>query len=627
MMGFRSFILLFGIPVFLSAPIEARAPHDLGDAGEAISSPNAGYNSAADFFFGLKNIWTFHLRIEPSDWSALEPSDLRLTFSPPHRDSWESRSGTTTQTQDGPDESPADTVFDYVPATLEWQGQSMSQIGVRYKGNSSYWTARDSLKRPFKLDFNRFVPQQQFFGLKKLDLSNNILDPSQVRQSLAADIFRRAGIPAPRTAFIRLYLTVPGQLDRRYLGLYTAVEPVDNRFIRAWMGDPPGFLMKPEFTRGLTYLGDQWAPYREMFVPKSEPTREVASRMIDLVRLLDLAPEQTFQREIDGFIDESSFLRFLAAQSTIANLDSPLMQGKNYYLYLHPRMGKLIFFPWDFDLSFGKYPTAGNMLKQSRLDIFHPFEGRRNWVDRYLSIPGKKERLRKQYDALMAGPFSRDRIFSDIDAVYDVIHDAVAKDPTLSIDEVKRHLGVKEQSTAGDLPTEDNSSELGYGTLSLRTFVERRSDSISRQLRNQEPGYVPEAEEIRKPDSDRPESIFAWQIMRLTDHNRDGTVSWNEFAAFLTTCFDEWDYDHSDALARDEVAKGFAALLPSMGPKTGPEQSLAKKMFWREGVSGDHTFSREGWERVGRELFESWDTGNNGFLTRSQIDHAIVPGA
>jgi spore coat protein H len=627
MIGFRSFILLFVIPLVLTAPIAAPVLPLSGGGGNGISSPPAGYNSAADFFFGLKNIWTLHLRIEPSDWSTLESSDLRLTFSPPHRDSWESRSRGTTQTQDSPDESPLDRIFDYVPATLEWQGQSMFRVGVRYKGNSSYWTARDSLKRPFKLDFNRFVPKQQFFGLKKLNLSNNILDPSQVRQSLAADIFRRAGIPAPRTAFIRLYLTVPGQLDRRYLGLYTAVEQVDDTFIRAWMGNAPGFLMKPEFTRGLSYLGEEWPLYREMFVPKSEPSPKDAGRMIDFVRLLDLAPEQTFQREVDEFIEESSFLRFLAVQSAIANLDSPLMQGKNSFLSLHPRVGKLIFFPWDFDLSFGRYPTAGSMLKQSQLAVFHPFEGRGNWLDRYLAIPGKKERLRQQYDALMAGPFSRDRILSDIDAMYAVIHDAVADDPTLSIDEVKRHIGVKAESTADNLHAEDTSSKLGYGTLSLRNFIERRSDSITRQLRDQERGYVPEAEEITKPDSDRPESIFAWQVMRLADGNRDGTVFWDEFAAFLKRCFDKWDYDHSETLSRDEVATGFLALMPPMGPRTGTEQSLVKNTFWREDVPTDHRFSREGWERAGRQLFESWDTGESGFLNRHQIDHAIVPGS
>jgi spore coat protein H len=627
MFGFRSFMLLVGIPVLLSAPVEARVVHPMGDDGDAMSSPKVGYTSAADFFFGLRNIWTFHLRIEPSDWSALEPSDLRLVFTPPQRDSWESRSRTATQTGRSPEESPIDRIFAYVPATLEWQGQRMFHVGVRYKGNSSYWTARDSLKRPFQLDFNRFVPKQKFFGLKKLNLSNNILDPSQVRQSLAADIFRRAGIPAPRTAFIRLYLTVPGELDREYLGLYTAVEQVDDTFIRAWMGDPPGLLMKPEFTRGLTYLGEQWPLYREMFVPKSEPSPEDAGRMMDWVRLLDLAPEHTFQAEIDSYIEQSSFLRFLAVQSAIANLDSPLMQGKNYFLYLHPRIAKLIFFPWDLDLSFGKYPTAGNMVKQSRLDIFQPFEGRNNWLDRYLSTAEKKEKLRHEYDKLLAGPFSRERIFSDIDAMYDVIHEAVADDPTLSSDEVKRHLGAPEKSAENSRPAKDTSSKLGYGTLSLRTFIERRSDSISKQLRGQERGYVPEAEEISRPDSDRPESLYAWQIMRLTDRNRDGNVLLTEFSAFFQRCFDEWDSDHTDTLARDEVVKGSDALLPPMGPMAGTAQTLVKKTFWPEDAPNDYQFSREGWERAGQQLFQAWDTGKSGFLNRSHIDHALVPGS
>lgn len=626
-MRLKSLILLFGVLVSISGQLMARVVHAQGDDGDGILRPNATYNSTADFFFGLRNIWTFHLRIEPSDWSALEPSDLRLTFTPPHRDSWESRPIKTDRTLHTPAEQAVDRTFDYVPATLEWQGQTMFQIGVRYKGNSSYWTARDSLKRPLKLDFNRFIPKQKFFGLKKLNLSNNILDPSQIRQSLAADIFRRAGIPAPRTAFIRLYLTVPGQFDRRYLGLYTAVEQVDDTFIRSWTGDPPGLLMKPEFTRGLSYLGEKWPLYSEMFIPKSAPSPEDERYMIDFVRLLDLAPNQIFQREIDNFIEASAFLRFLAGQSAIANLDSPLMQGKNYFLYLHPRVGKLIFFPWDFDLSFGNYPTGGNMVKQSRLDIFHPFEGNGNWLERYLSLPGKKEILRQQYDALLAGPFSRERVLSDVFAMYEVIHDAVAADSTLSKDDVALYVGIPGEAVSDDRPSEETSSKLAYGTLSLRAFIERRHDSIARQLQDQEQGYVPEPEENRQAESDRPESILAWQIMRLSDKDRDGTVSRTEFAAFLDRCFNEWDYDQSASLSRNEVAQGLEALTPPLGPYAGVQNTLANDMFWRQGDSDNQPLTREGWNRAGERLFETWNTGKAGSLNRLNIDQAIVPGS
>ena len=52
------------------------------------------------------------------------------------------------------------------------------------------------------------------------------------REALACAVFRAAGIPAPRTAYAEVTLTVPGKYDREHLGLYTVVEPVDRAFIR-----------------------------------------------------------------------------------------------------------------------------------------------------------------------------------------------------------------------------------------------------------------------------------------------------------------------------------------------------------------------------------------------------------
>jgi len=52
-------------------------------------------------------------------------------------------------------------------------------------------------------------------------------------------------LPAPRTAFGRVYLTLTGERTNEFLGLYTLVEAVDGDFLQTHFGTQQGLLLKP----------------------------------------------------------------------------------------------------------------------------------------------------------------------------------------------------------------------------------------------------------------------------------------------------------------------------------------------------------------------------------------------
>ena len=58
------------------------------------------------------------------------------------------------------------------------------------------------------------------------------------------------------------------------------------------------------------------------------------------------------------------FLRFLAANALLSNLDSFLGFGHNFYLYLRPDTNKFVFIPWDLDLSLAGFPMMGAAEQQ-----------------------------------------------------------------------------------------------------------------------------------------------------------------------------------------------------------------------------------------------------------------------
>jgi spore coat protein CotH len=173
------------------------------------------------------------------------------------------------------------------------------------------------------------------------------MDPAKGREVLAYSVFRAAGVPAPRTAFAEVTLTVPGKYDKEYLGLYSVVENVDKRFLKDRFGTDKGLVMKPFQVRSMEYLGGDWEQYKGQYRPQSDPTNDQTKRVIEFARLVNQAKHDEFKKQINTYLDVDEFLRFLAANTLIANLESSFALGHNYHLYLCPKTNKFVFIPGD----------------------------------------------------------------------------------------------------------------------------------------------------------------------------------------------------------------------------------------------------------------------------------------
>ena len=113
---------------------------------------------------------------------------------------------------------------------MEFEGRLFSDVGVRYKGNGTFLESRDSLKRSLKIELNKYAKGQRLGDVRMLTLQNNVTDASLMNEVLAYRLYRDAGVPAPRTAYARVFVTVPGKFERKYIGLYSMTEAVDKQF-------------------------------------------------------------------------------------------------------------------------------------------------------------------------------------------------------------------------------------------------------------------------------------------------------------------------------------------------------------------------------------------------------------
>lgn len=386
-------------------------------------------------------------------------------------------------------------------AQLDFEGQPFGAIHVRFKGHSSFRFARNSLKRSFKLDFNDVEKDKTFFGLTKLNLNNNAMDPSQIREALAYHLFRDAGVPAGRTAFAKVFITVPGQHDHAYAGLYTIVEQVDERFLKARFGTKHGLLLKPEQPLGSSYRGKDWSGYTNQLAPKSVPAAEEISRFIEFVQCLHFAEDAHFAAVIGEYVEVDELLRFLAMEDLLANLDSPLLTGHNYFVYLSPRTQKFTWIPWDMNEAFGGFGPGGRSEEQMNLNLDQPFRPEDRLAERLGRIPGIKDRYREITRNLLIHCFQPNRLFPVIDAMAATIRSALTNDPMVSLSEFDSALAAL-RPPAGAAEDSIEHPQVGLGALGrpkdlprprapIKAFVQQRAISIRLQLGGLTNGFIP----------------------------------------------------------------------------------------------------------------------------------------
>ena len=227
--------------------------------------------------------------------------------------------------------------FEYVHADLEFEGHLLKDVGVRYKGNGTFMESRDSLKRSLKIDLNQYAKGQSLGGVKTLTLQNNVTDASMMNEVLAYRLYRDAGVPAPRTAYAKVFVTVPGKYERKYLGLYSMTEAVDKQFAQRHFGTKRRCHLQAGGPSLFTDLGADWAAYNQIYDPKVALHDEQKKAVMELSRFVTQADDAAFAAHIGEFIDLPEFARFMAVMVYLSDLDGILGPGQNLFLHLHPK--------------------------------------------------------------------------------------------------------------------------------------------------------------------------------------------------------------------------------------------------------------------------------------------------
>ncbi len=538
-------------------------------------------------FWTTERIHTMHFRITPQQWQTMQPvrnrggmlERLSASQMPPPP-----RQLSTRPVLDPPATQPDEEAyaegqrldpnfyglqFTYVKAQFECDGIPVRDVGFKQRGNSSFnWAAR-GYNRPFRVDFNRFVDGQKFMGLSAIHLNNNGFDPSRLRETLAYETFRKLGVPAPRTTFALVYLTIEGKLDREYLGLYTLIEEPDSKaFLKNNFGSAKGLLLKPWSIRGLPYLGEQWKAYDSRYNPGTDITPETARRTIDFIKLVNYADDAAFARDIENYLNVDKFLRLLAGQVILSNLDNFLYTGHNFYMYLHPKEDRFYLMPWDLNLAFANFTSAAPIEQALHLSLTHPHTGEMKLIDRLLAIPAYNKAYHELVRAFLADYFNPDRLLPRIDALEAVLRQADAMADAAWA--ARFNKGPTTQpAKVPPRPRPTLTGWQGGPAIPLKEYVIRRFANLKAQLAGETSGFSlrlrpppsPPKGGLRAPATFGNLPLTVMATIRGIDGDYDQELSRAEVASAIRQSFAAVDSAKSGAINESQLAASLARAL------------------------------------------------------------------
>jgi spore coat protein H len=451
--------------------------------------------------------------------------------------------------------------FDYVKGDLEFADRKFTNVAVRYKGNGTWMMSQGSIKRSLKVDLNEYVKGQKIAGVSKLNFHNAVTDGSWMNEVLSHAFYRDAGVPAPRTAYARVYVTVPGKYDNKYFGLYSLVENIDDNFTDERFGTSKGSLFKPVTHSLFADLGDDWSNYQQTYDPKDSPPAVHTKRVIDFAKLVSKASEEEFAAKLPEFLDLENFSRFIAGTVWLSTLDSILAVGQNYYMYLEPKTLKFQFFPWDLDHSFGQFVLMGDQAQRNELSIHKPWRGENRFLERVFKVDGFKKlylaRL-KEINETIGRP---ERITRQVEVVAAAIRPAVK-------DESEEKLARFDKAAVGESfePARmgpGGPPGMNMGVQPIRKFVAERNKSVAAQLAGTSPGADMDTPPPGMPRNFGPGTFMGPALTAKFDADKDGNLSREELTSGFSKWFAAWDKEESGVLDEEQIR---AALNEEFAP-------------------------------------------------------------
>jgi len=230
-----------------------------------------------------------------------------------------------------------------VPAIATVDSKIYKNVGVHFRGASSYMMVPEGSKRSLNLAFD-FVDENQTIGTyKTLNLLNGNGDPTFVRAMIYSDIAQQY-IPTPRTNYVKV------AINGEYWGVYISAQQFNKDFTRDFFGSTAGARWKvpgsPGGRGGMEYLGEDPAAYKRTYEIKSKDDPKSWASLIRMFKVLNETPTDKLEAALSPLLDIDGALKFLAVENALVNSDGYWARASDYSIYQDPK-GRFHVIPHD----------------------------------------------------------------------------------------------------------------------------------------------------------------------------------------------------------------------------------------------------------------------------------------
>ncbi|MDP7194761.1 MAG: CotH kinase family protein, partial [SAR202 cluster bacterium] len=255
-------------------------------------------------------------------------------------------------------------------------GEVDQDVGVKYKGNSSYNV--NNSKNPLNIKLDYVNNGQSIDGYNVLKLSNGFRDPSFVREVMTYEMAREY-IPASKATYANVFI------NGIWNGLYTCVQSVDDDFTNEHFYERKGPFFKadntgvqvPNCSAGQNGI---WKYFTDTNCLQKAYEMQSSNDWTQLGNFLDTINNHF--SEVEKVLDEDRTLWMMAFSNLTITLDGPINNiPHNFYMFKdnNDNFSPII---WDLNGSFGTFknglttPVTTQDLQE--LDIFHESTNNQN---------------------------------------------------------------------------------------------------------------------------------------------------------------------------------------------------------------------------------------------------------
>jgi hypothetical protein len=370
-----------------------------------------------------------------------------------------------------------------VPATLTVDGKTYADVGLHFRGMSSYFMVGEGRKRSLNVALDFVHKEQNLGGYRTLNLLNSHGDPSFIRPVLYSHIARNY-LPAPKVNLVRVVI------NGESWGVYASAQQFNKEFTQEAFGSAKGARWKvsgsPNGRGNLAYLGNDVAAYKKIYDLKTKDSPKVWADLIRLTQVLNETPPATLEAALKPLLDIDGALKFLALENALINNDGYWIRTSDYALY-QDAAGQFHLVPHDMNEGFSQAggggpggpggrrgpggPGAGQRVEGVKLDPLHAAnDAAKPLISKLLAVPALRERYLAYERALAEQWLDWQRL----GPVAQKLHDLIAADVKADTRKLDSTAAF-ETSLIGAVNGDDAGPGRGRGgVLGLKNFADQR---------------------------------------------------------------------------------------------------------------------------------------------------------